>query len=374
MKKVVSLLLSFSLCSAFFSPALAVEPEDFAEPNISMVSVESAIPFERSLEYEISSDIQPYSYLSSVLKDAEIMFEDRTLNLENYSLEIADHIPIENAERIVEVGKVEDTYCISYYTKDGNFVILEYLPDGTVNTYVRSEFVQEGAGESLVTVTAFNGEEKTVLEYIPSVQASQNPVPAAVKTVEFPTPEECGHRDTGPDGIVLTTQRVYIDQLRQDMYIRVVEIESNYKKEGSGFTSWAVGELVSTIAAIYAFPTLGFGEFLTYLGVAVTTVQGALELAEAVRLPNYANYIATEGKYGDILDTTVYHTYCRVYDNTGKSVYQAGLLGDGTFNYTKRGYSGIKSNSEIIDKVAYNFNACIATNGSNTMYFPADWD
>ena len=64
MKKVVSLLLSFSLCSAFFSPALAVEPEDFAEPNISMVSVESAIPFERSLEYEIS-----VSRVQSHLKD-----------------------------------------------------------------------------------------------------------------------------------------------------------------------------------------------------------------------------------------------------------------------------------------------------------------
>lgn len=61
-----------------------------------------------------------------------------------------------------------------------------------------------------------------------------------------------------------------------------------------------------------------------------------------------------------------------MYFNTGVSEYIAGVLGDGTFNYVKRGYTGIKTNDYIIDKVAYNFNACIATNGSNTMYFPVE--
>lgn len=222
-----------------------------------------------------------------------------------------------------------------------------------------------------VSLVAFYGEREDVVEFDPSLQLSAKAT-AAAKKVEFPTPVDCGHRDTGPDGIVVTTRRAYIDQLQQDLYVRVVEVESNYKKQGSSFKTWLANETIATISLKLALAPGGLGLYLAAAGVALTTIDGALALAESIQLPNYTDYTASDGKNGDIYDTTVYNEYCRVFLNTGVSKYIAGVLGDGTFNYVKKGYTGIKSNDYIVEKVAYNFNSCIASYGSNVMYYPVE--
>lgn len=219
-----------------------------------------------------------------------------------------------------------------------------------------------------ISVTAFWGRTQDVIEYQPS---AQSPMPkASAKTIDFPTPSDCGHRDTGINGIVATTQKAYIHQLQQSLNVRVTEIESNYRKISSGFKSWAVNESIAVVAACFAFPEVSFIAFLSYAGVALSTIGGVKVLGEAISLPKYADYKSTNGKYGDIYDPTAYNAYVRVYDNTGESRYYAGLLGDGTFNYTKKGYTGIKTNTQVIEKTAYNFNSCIASYGSNIMYYP----
>lgn len=106
----------------------------------------------------------------------------------------------------------------------------------------------------------------------------------------------------------------------------------------------------------------------TELGVGIAIAQGVKKLKDDISLPKYPDYIATEGKYGDIFDTTVYNKYCRVYYNVGQSVYVSGLLANGTFNYVKKGYTGIKRDSEVYNKVQNLFNICIASYSSNTMY------
>lgn len=369
-KRLLALGLVLALCMTMATPAVAASTKEVGNGySKSMDVVESDISFEVSYNYSLSCAEVPYSYLREILEDAEVFYESTDLGVTTYSLDIAKEIPIENAATFLEISELGDVFSITYYTDEGEFVILQYFPDGTSNTYVRNETVTADGKDTDVSLVAYYGGEKEVVEFEPSIQVSTR---AAAKKIEFPTPEECGHRDTGPDGIVATTQRVYIDQLRQDMYVRVVEIESNYKKQGSTFLNWAANETIAAISLKLALSPGGLGLYLAAAGVALTTIDGALSLAESIQLPKYTDYTASDGKNGDILDTTVYHEYCRVYFNTGVSEYIAGVLGDGTFNYVKRGYTGIKTNDYIIDKVAYNFNACIATNGSNTMYFPVE--
>lgn len=372
-KKLLAVFLACAMMLPMTVSALAMEEEkeiNNTDP-LAVTSDGQSIDFEKSYNYGLSNAEDPYFYLSELLESAEVFYENESLGVKTYSLEISKELPIENAAEFVEIGKWDDVFSITYYSDDGEFVILQYLPDGTINTYVRNEEITAEAEEPEVSLVAFYGEGEEVVEFDPSPEISEK-VTAAAKKVEFPTPVECGHRDTGPDGIVATTQRVYIDQLRQDFYVRVMEVESNYKKQGGTFKTWAANTTIAAISLKLALPTLGLGLFLAAAGVAMTTYDGVKALAESVQLPNYTDYTASDGKNGDIYDTTVYNEYCRVYYNTGVSKYIAGVLGDGTFNYVKKGYTGIKTNDYIINKVADNFNTCIATNGSNTMYFPVE--
>jgi len=301
------------------------------------------------------------------------IYEDATLGITNYSLDTAKLFLIPNAKKVVEVAQQGDMYSISYHSNDNEFVILEYFPNDTVNTYVRdSEKTDETATRTALPVTEYIGESESVIEYNPISNADSAQARASVKTVNFPTPEECGFTDTGSNGIVSTTQRVYISQLKSDLYARVVKYESGYAKQRSGWLSYGVNDSVAAIAAALAFPEISFVAFLSYAGVALSSISTGAKIREAIKLPQYPDYVSLDGKYGDILDTTVYNCYCRVYDNTGISKYVGGVLPNGTFTYVKKGYTGIRADVQVLQKTADMFNACIATNGNNTMYFPVN--
>lgn len=302
MKKIICMFLSIILCCTFASPVFAVSI-DSADEISSMLTSHSELDFSISHVYEISSN-SPYTFLCDILDNAETIYENEDLGLKNYSLSISDSLPLENAASFVEIAKIDDLFSISYYSFQGEFIITQYLPDGTINTFIQHKELNAGDLPE-ISVTAFWGATQDVITYQPSTQ-SLTPN-ATTKTIDFPTPSECGHRDTGKNGIVVTTQKAYIDQLQQNLNIRIVEIESNYKKVSSGFKFWAMNEVIAVVAASLAFPEAGFINFLSYAGVALTTIDGARALGEAINLPKYTDYESTDGKYGDIYDTTSFN-------------------------------------------------------------------
>ncbi|MCF2663083.1 hypothetical protein JQM66_00715 [Oscillibacter valericigenes] len=384
-KKLCSIILVIVLSVTFCLPASAAppfaeaEPSEQAETLFVATCINSDKRFSASLDYGVTASAlqatkekqSEYGYLLNVLNNAEVIYENKELGIKNYDLDIAKCIPIPNASQIVEVGMSNGAICISYHAKNGEFVILEYYPDETVNTYVGQAMNTDSVREAS-PVTIYNGKSEAVTELVfTNVDADQTR--ASEKTVDFPSPVDCGFEDTGAAGVVETTQRAYISNLQQDLYVRVVRYNSEYRRDRTGWLTYGATVAVSVIAAAYSFPTLGLASFLSYAGVALTGVDVTAKLLEAIRLPRYPDYRSLEGKFGDIYDTTVYHCYCRVYDNTGGSEYISGVNASGNFTYVKRGYTGIKTNAEVIERTAHMFNTCIATDGNNTMYFPADW-
>lgn len=269
---------------------------------------------------------------------------------------------LENSAVINEISYINGIYSISYQTKSNENVVLHYNPDGTIDRYVVDKSDMDAP-----SLFVYNGMNNSVSQYLDEEEAESY---ASGTKYDFPTPEDVGFRDTGSKGIVTGTKNVYISQLGENLKARVVEYESDYKKVGSGWKSWTATTSIGALATYYGWGEIALANFLSGLGVGIAIVQGVKTLAESIQLPKYPDYEALDGKYGDIFDTTVYNKYCRVYYNVGKSLYRSGLLANGDFNYVKKGYTGIKSDSEVYNKVQSLFNSCIASYGSNTMYDP----
>lgn len=302
----------------------------------------------------------PYGWLSNLLKNQKTIWENSDENGWIYDLSISDRLNLPDCDTIVEISYIDGTYSISYHTKSEENVILHYYPDGTIDRYVRDTNTSD--------ILLYDGATEKVSQYSEKEGAESRA--SSKKSYDFPTPKELGHKDTGPNGKVTGTKSVYISQLQKNLTARVVEYESDYKKKNSGWKSWIATTTIGAVATFYGWGEYAAANFLSGLGVGIAITQGVKKLKDDISLPKYPDYIATEGKYGDIFDTTVYNKYCRVYYNVGQSVYAGGVLPNGIFNYAKKGYTGIKSDSEVYNKVQNLFNTCIASYGSNTMYDP----
>lgn len=111
-----------------------------------------------------SSQNRPYwRYTSWLLINVEPAAENESG--ETYPLSISASIPVPAAETYSETGEIDNIYTASYRSKNGEFLILEYYPDGTVNTSAHprrktSDKMYEFAGKeekTYVTVRIMRG-------------------------------------------------------------------------------------------------------------------------------------------------------------------------------------------------------------------------
>lgn len=311
-------------------------------------------------------------WLNKVLNDAPLEWESTSGDIRVYDLSVAKNLDILNVKDVIEVAYIDGTYNISYNTNDGEFVTLEYLSDGTKNKYVRKATEDTNQSDAKtpadVEVLFFDGYKQTVSEYETSVLSEMQPM--ATTQVSFPTPKQCGFTDTGSSGTVTTTQNVYIASLGKNQTARVVKYETNYQRVGSGWRTWGANTAISAIATYFGWGTVALANFLSGAGVVIALVGGIQQLNNQLSLPQYPDYTANDGKYGDIYDTTTYNKYCRVFYNVGTSQYISGISSSGSFTDVKKGYNGIKTDSVVISQVQSLFNSCIATYGYNALYSP----
>lgn len=305
-----------------------------------------------------------YEYLFDILKNEDKIYESADGKSYCFDLSVVDLLDIQNLEKVVEISNIEGLYySIAYYTTDGEFVTIQYLKDGTKNCYVRNS--DEGE-----TVTGYNGKKETVTD----LSWNNNSITTSTrstKRIDYPKPSQCGFKDTGSKGKVIKTKDVYINALGKNESARVVEFESNYKKVGSGWLPFAANTAIGAINTKLGWGESAIANFLGAAGVAIAVIDGVKKIKEEISLPQYSDYTAMDGKYGDIYDETVYKKYCRVVFNTGTSKYIGGMNPDGSFGYVKKGYTGIKTDTEILNKVQSLYNSCLVThNGSNECYNP----
>ena len=373
LKQYVSIICCGAICATMFPVAGAIGTDSSVVPQEMTFTetVESDIDFNAGNQYDIVFSVPThtafdYLYLEDILSNTPTVWENTEKNLKAYDLtELQLNIP--DLDNLVEVSFNDGTYNISYYKTSGEFVILEYLPDGTVNRYVR-----ESKNENLdcqptdADVIFYDGVNNSVFRY----QNTNYPSVQSKKTVDFPSPTQKGFTDTGSKGKLVSTKSLYISQLQKNLTARVMKVETNYKRTGSGWYSWTMNTALSVVAAKYGWSTLAVANFLSGAGVAVALVSGAWMLKEELSLPKYPDYTADDGKCGDIYDTTRYNAYCRVYQNVGTSKYISGIDSSGNFSYVKKGYTGIKTDDEVFSKVQSLFNSVIATHGYNALYSP----
>lgn len=340
-KQCISILCSGAICATMFPAAGAVgtDPAVFSQATAVTETVESDIDYCEGNQYDIVFPVQTttntafdYLYLENLLSNTPTVWENAEKNLRAYDL-TGLQLSIPNLDYLVEVSFNDGTYNVSYFRTTGEFVILEYLPDGTINRYVReSENEKLDHQPTDADVIFYDGVNNSVIRY----QNSDQPSVQTRKAVDFPSPAQIGFTDTGSRGKFVTSKSLYISQLQKNLTARVMKVETNYKRTGSGWFSWGMNTALSVVATKYGWSTLAIANFLSGAGVAVALVSGAWMLKEQLSLPKYPDYTADDGKCGDIYDTTRYNAYCRVYPNIGTSKYISGIDSSGNFSYVKK--------------------------------------
>lgn len=165
-KKIVSVFLVVVMLATLCVPAFATSIQEGGDGySQSMETVESDVGFEKSYSYGLSCAETPYSYIRELLKDADVFYENEELGAKTYSMEISDELPIENAAEFIEIGEWDDVVSITYYSDEDEFVILQYFPDGRINTYVRNERASSDGRDSEVSLIAFYGGVEEVVEF-----------------------------------------------------------------------------------------------------------------------------------------------------------------------------------------------------------------
>lgn len=371
LKKVIALCMATVMALGMAMTAFAAEP--VGEVLESARIQESDRKMESINDYGLNStklkkSLQArneYEYLSEILENQDKIYESTDGRSYCVDLSAVDLLDIQNLEKVVEISNIEGLYySIAYYTADGEFVTMQYLKDGTKNCYVKDSVNED-------TVTVYDGRKETVTDLTWSDDTSTVANMKSVRKIEYPKPSEKGFRDTGSKGISTKTKSVYISALGKNEPAKVVEFESNYKKTGSGWLNFSASTSISVISTACGWSENAFANYLGLIGVAIAVVDGIKKIKEDISLPKYPDYTATDGKYGDIYDETVHKKYCRVVFNTGISKYISGIEPNGNFTYVKKGYTGIKTDTEIFNKVQSLYNSCLVTHsGSNECYDP----
>lgn len=368
LKKLFTLGMATVMALGTTMSAFAAEP--VGEVLESVQIQESSKRFESINDYGLNLTknkrslqlINEYEYLSEILENEDKTYESTDGRTYCLDLSAVDLLDIQNLEEVVGISNIEGLYySIAYYTTDGEFVTMQYLKDGTKNCYVRDSVEEE-------TVTAYDGKEKTVTDFTWSDDISTAASTRSAKKIEYPTPAECGFRDTGSKGKITSKKDIYISALGKNESARIVEFESNYKKTGSGWLSFIANTAISVISTKLGLDETGLANFLGLAGIVIAVVDGVKKIKEDISLPKYPDYTATDGKYGDIYDETVHQKYCRVVFNVGTSKYVGGISEKGEFRYNKKDFKA-KTNTEVYNDIQRLYNSCLVThNGSNECY------
>lgn len=371
-KKYISSLLVVTLITTLMPTNVFASEEVFYQPEQIRVS---DIKYETVNQYGVlfteNQNENKYDSLTELFKDTNKVYESADGMTYCLDLSAIDMLNIPDLDTAVEISNMGgEYYSISYYTTNGEFVVIQYLKDGTTNCAVR-EKSNSDEEEDTTSVINYNGKKQVVNELNWSDKNNSSQYTKGVKTIEYPTPKDVGFRDTGSEGKVSAKKSLYISALGSSQPARVVEYESDYKKVGSGWLTFGANTSLAVVAAKVGWGEVALANFLTAAGLVLIVVDGVKMLQDAINLPKYSDYTATDGKYGDIYDVTVHKKYCRVVFNTGISQYIGGLNPNGEFIYAKKDYQNIKSDSEIFDKIQNLYNSClVVNNGYNECYGP----
>ena len=392
MKKSISLLLIISILSSLSIPVIAkteITSSFSMENQILFPVIETMDNSSQciTLDYEYansdqygigvpetvggkSSSTEDYAWLQGLLSDKVVIWSNEALDIYTYDISVSQLLNINNLAELVEIASIGDSYTVTYHTIDGEYVTVEYLSDGTKNTFVREAAVVDTKGDSdEPRVISYNGQDQSVSEQIFSTSAPEQA--RAAKKVDYPTPAQVGFRDTGTEGEISTSTSVYIDALSKYHVARVMEYECEYTKQGSGWLPYAATTSLSLIATTMGWTAGTLASYLSGVGVAIAIIAGMYKLKEDISLQKYTDYTSTYGQYGVIKDSSVYvNEFCVVIQNVGSAEYVGGITSKGEFDYVRRNAQGLKDDNYIIDRTKYLYNACIISYGHNEMYSP----
>lgn len=157
--------------------------------------------------------------------------------------------------------------------------------------------------------------------------------------------------------------------LNKNIKISVKQSMNSYVKEEADLRSFIVGTALTVVSSYLSLPATTTVKVLTVLGV-LNSAKDAL--SQAVTLYKSASYIYTGSKEGYAYDTTVYNKDVKAYFNSSKGKLHGAYNSSGEFTWIDYVHASALdvSNSTIIDKTSYNYNADILDDGVCTLYYP----
>lgn len=289
-----------------------------------------------------------------------------------YDEELLWNFDIPDMQEPVEITqrKKGGAITITYATTEDR-VIANFYPNGDYEIYAKSlADLELEEGDVLRVLEYKNGKidnyalrKKVTITYEPeNASRASDGKDVALHPTCF------GCFNTSEEGINESNGQMLCKQLNKYVYVRCSLVERNFKRtKVPSRTRYAMNTAITIISSDYS---TNDARILSVLALAEVVISAAKRIQETIYLEKNPVYTATYGRCGDVQDVTTFAgKYCRVIDKTIQATYTYGqVVGTSEKSFVRTVYN--TTPQEVREQALYNYNMCIATNGTNTLYYP----